>query len=160
MMNPFEKLIKPEKHAEKIEIKKIVAAPKLHKPGVEKYKEQILAGKTIKPIVVLKHPHEELYAVLDGHHRFYAFLELGAQTIDAAVMKSNKFLFNKTKDGWLQPTTAMTKYIRVPTIVFAKYINNFVRNPKHLKFPKERLERFKSKISSLKSKKILKLKKN
>lgn len=160
MIKPFEKFINPEKHAEKIDIKKIVAAPKLYRPGVEKYKEKILAGKAIRPIVVFKHPHEDLYAVLDGHHRFYAFLELGAQTVDAAVMKSNKFLFNRAKDGWLQPTPAMTKYIRVPAITFAKYINNFVRNPKHLKLSKKHLENLKSKISSLKNKKVLKLRKN
>jgi hypothetical protein len=159
MIKPFEKLLHPEKYAESIEIKKIVAAPKLHKDGVERYKKHILEGKSIKPIVVLKHPHEEVYAVLDGHHRFYAFLELGAQTIDAAVIRSNKFIFNKTKDGWLQPTPAMTKYIHVPVLVFAKYINEFIKKPKkHLKISKIDFEKFKYRISSLKKKKILKIK--
>lgn len=160
MIKPFEKLINPEKHAESIEIKKIVAAPKLHKDGVERYKKQILDGKMVKPIVVLKHPTEEAYAVLDGHHRFYALLELGATTVDAAVISSRtKFLFNRTKDGWLQPTPAMTKYIHVPVLVFARYINEFVKKPKkHLKISKTDFEKFKYKISSLKKKKILKIK--
>jgi len=160
MINPFEKLINPEKHSQRIEIKKIVAAPKLHREGVERYKKHILDGKPIKPIVVLKHPTEEMYAVLDGHHRFYALLELGAQTIDASVISSRtKFLFNRTKEGWLQPTPAMTKYIHAPVLAFAKYINEFVKKPKkHLKISKIDFEKFKCRISSLKKKKIIKIK--
>jgi len=155
MITPLQKLLHPEKHSQKIDIKKVVAASKLHKQGVERYKKNILDGKTIKPIVVLKHPHEELYAVLDGHHRFYALLELGNTAIDAVVLSSRtKFLFNKTKDGWLQPTPAMTKYIHVPVLVFARYINNFIRNPKkHLKVSGEVFVKVKSGISSLKKKK-------
>lgn len=149
MIDPFEKLVQPEKHKEKIDMRKIVAAPKTYKKGVEKYKEWILAGKTVRPIVVLKHPDEDVYAVLDGHHRFYAFLELGFQDVDAAVIRSRtKFLFNRTKDGWLQPTPRMTKFIRTPAIVLAKYVNSFVRNPrKLLKSSRSVLSKFKPEVS-------------
>ena len=153
MINPFEKLIYPEKHSQKIEIKNIVAAPKLHREGVDRYKKQILAGKNVKPIVVLKHPDREVYAVLDGHHRFYAFLELGYKRIDAAVIKSNKLLFNTAKDGWLQPTPEMTRFIHVPALAFKKYVNDFVKNPKkHIRYSKKSFVKLKSKISSLKKK--------
>lgn len=154
MNNPFEKLIRPEKYTEKIDIKKIVAAPKLYKKGVEKYKEKILATEKIRPIVVLKHPHEDIYAVLDGHHRFFAFLELGFQSIEVAVMRSNKFLFDRTKEGWLQPTPMMTKYIQIPKIVLAKYVNDFIRDPrKPLKYTRHVLTKFKTKIVVLRKKK-------
>jgi len=154
MKNPFAKLVHPEKYVEKVDIKKVVAAPKFYKKGVEKYKEKISSGQTVKPIVVLKHPTEDLFAVLDGHHRFYAFLELGFQNIDVAVMRSNKFLFEKTKDGWLQPTPKMTKYIHIPTIVLSRYVNNFISNPKEkLKFTKAALAKVKTRISTLRKKK-------
>ena len=155
MKNPFAKLVHPDKYVEKLDIKKVVAAAKFYRKGVDKYKEKILAGEKIRPIVVLKHPVEDLYAVLDGHHRFYAFLESGFQTVEVAVMKSNKFLFEKTKSGWLQPTPKMTKYIHIPTIVLARYVNNFVKSPKKLaKSTKSALTTFKTKISSLRKKKM------
>lgn len=154
MKNPFAKIMHPEKYTEKIDIKKVVAAPKFYKKGVEKYKEKISAGEKVKPIVVLKHPHEDLYAVLDGHHRFYAFLELGFQDVEVAVMRSNKFLFNRTKEGWLQPTPRMTKYIHIPTKVLARYVNNFMKDPKkHLKSTRHVLIEFKSRIALLRKKK-------
>jgi hypothetical protein len=132
MINPFKKFTNPAKYSQKIDINKIVAAPKLHKKGVEKYKEIIQSGKSVRPLIVLKHPHQDLYAVLDGHHRFYAFLELGNTTVDAVVVRSNKALFGLTKKGYLQPTPRMTKYIHIPLLVFTKYVNNFVRHPVRL----------------------------
>lgn len=129
MINPFRKFTSPQKYSQKIKIDKIVAVPKLHKKGVQKYKELILSGKAVRPIIVLKHPEKDLYAVLDGHHRFYAFLELGISEIDVAVVRSNKALFSLTKRGYLQPTTRMTKYIHIPILVFSRYVNSFVRHP-------------------------------
>lgn len=154
MRNPFAKIMYPEKFVEKVDIKKVVAAAKFYRKGVDKYKEKISAGEPIKPIVVLKHPTEDIFAVLDGHHRFYAFLELGFQNIDVSVMKSNKFLFNRTKEGWLQPTPRMTKYIHIPSIVLAKYVNSFVKDPKKLtKSTRAALDNFKTRIASLRKKK-------
>jgi hypothetical protein len=133
MINPFQKLMHPEKFKEKISIDKIGASAKIYRKGVEKYKERILAGEFIRPIVVLKHPHEDMYAVLDGHHRFYAQSELGMKEIGAAVIRSRThFLFNKTKQGWLQPTPRITKFVRIPSFVIAGYLNSFARNPKKL----------------------------
>jgi uncharacterized ParB-like nuclease family protein len=142
MINPFKKFLHPEKYKEKIEISKIVASPKLYKKGVEKYKEKILSGETIKPIVVLKHPHEDYYAVLDGHHRFYAYYELGSKELEVAVIRTRtKFLFNRTKDGWLQPTPRMTKFVHIPAIVLSKYINSFVKNPRKILAARKSLPR-------------------
>lgn len=155
MINPFQKLMHPEKFVEKIEIKKVVASTKAYRKGVEKYKEQISAGKPVRPIVLLKHPEQDFYAVLDGHHRFYAFCELGFQNVDAAVIRSKtKFLFDRTKEGWLQPTPRMTKFIRIPAINLAKYVNNFIKNPrKNLQSTRGVIAKLKSRISSLRKKK-------
>jgi len=129
MINPFRKFTNPRKYSEKIDVKKIVAIPKLQKKGVERYKEIILSGKPVRPIIVLKHPEQDLYAVLDGHHRFYAYLELGFPTVEAVVVKSSKHLFDITKRGLLQPTPRMTKFIHIPVIIFSKYVNKFIRTP-------------------------------
>ena len=154
MKNPFEKLVHPEKHTEKVDIKKVVAAQKFYRKGVDKYKEKISAGGTVKPIVVLKHPEQDLYAVLDGHHRFYAFSELGFQEINVAVMRSNKFLFDKTKDGWLQPTPTMTRYVHIPSLVLATYVNSFISDPsKLIKSTRTALSSLRCKIPSFKKKK-------
>lgn len=151
MINPFTKFAHPQKYSVKVDIKKIVAAPKLHKKGVEKYKEIIQSGKSVRPIILLKHPHQDLYAVLDGHHRFYAYLELGNMTVDAVVVRSSKALFGLTKKGYLQPTPRMTKYIHIPLLVFTKYVNKFVRQPVRL------VRSTKSVVSKLKRKKETKI---
>jgi hypothetical protein len=40
------------------------------------YQKRIQNGEKIGPLIVVKHPNFDLYAVLDGHHRYYALLEL------------------------------------------------------------------------------------
>jgi hypothetical protein len=129
MVNPFKKFANPKKYAEKIDIKKVISVPKVYRKGVERYKKIILSGKPVRPIILLKHPTEDLYAVLDGHHRFYAYLELGFPTVDAVVVKSHKHLFDMTEKGVLQPTPRMTKFIRVPVLIFSKYVNKFIKTP-------------------------------
>lgn len=145
MVNPFKKFANPKKYAEKIDIKKVISVPKVYKKGVEKYKKIILSGKPVRPLIVLKHPTEDLYAVLDGHHRFYAYLELGFPTIEAVVLKSHKHLFDMTKRGLLQPTPRFTKFIRVPVLTLSRYVNKFIRTPfKLLKSTKRVISKIKS----------------
>jgi hypothetical protein len=129
MVNAFKKFANPKKYAEKIDIKKVVSVPKVYRKGVEKYKKIILSGKAVRPIILLKHPTEDLYAVLDGHHRFYAYLELGFPTVESVVVKSTKHLFDMTKRGLLQPTPRFTKFIRVPVLTFSRYVNEFIKTP-------------------------------
>lgn len=151
MINPFTKFAHPYKYCVKVDVNKIVAAPKLHKKGVEKYKEIILSGKAVRPIILLKHPHQDLYAVLDGHHRFYAYLELGITTVDAVIVRSSKVLFGLTKKGYLQPTPRMTKYIHIPLLVFSRYVNKFIRQPVKL------VKSTKSAVTKLKEKRKARL---
>lgn len=108
-------LINPKKYAKKIETDKIIADTKYSKQGVKYYKEKIRANQPIDPIVVVKHPRKDLYAVLDGHHRYYAYRELGKQTVICAVAGDySSLLFYLTEQGYLQPSSATTDSLRRP----------------------------------------------
>lgn len=95
---------------QKININQIVASPKVYRKGVEKFKEMIIRNEKIKPLVVIKHPEKDLYAVLDGHHRFYAFLESGITEIECSVIKLPSFLFTATAKGWQQLLVQFKEY--------------------------------------------------
>src|SRR4030042_7013479 len=75
----------PEKYLVRVPIDEIVADTKVSREGVEGYKQKIKRGEKIAPIIVVKHPSIEKYAVLDGHHRYYAFQELGKKDVDCAL---------------------------------------------------------------------------
>ena len=133
MENFIEKIINPEKFKESIPVSKIVAGDEVYRKGVEIYKRQIKNGKKTKPIVVIKHPKKDLYAVLDGHHRFYALREIGIKKIDCAVIKNPwEMVFNKTKHGLFQPSPAITKYIRVPYKKLTIFLNDFIKDSESL----------------------------
>jgi len=119
----------PEKYAIKLQISKIVCDEKVDPDYVQ---HLIIKGGKLpaKPIVVVKHPKKEVYAVLDGHHRFWAAKLSGVKTIPAAVVDDyDGLLFELTKSGSLQPPPEFTKYIRVPIKLFVDYIAEFLRNP-------------------------------
>jgi hypothetical protein len=126
--------LNPEKYAELIDIEKILADDKIYRKGVERYKKMIKSGKDPGTIVVVKHPEEELYAVLNGHHRYWAQKEMGVKEIKCAVV--HDFigpLFHLTKDGYLQPSPLYTQYIRVPFKKVRKYLEEFLKEPEKLK---------------------------
>ena len=109
--------LNPEKYSTVLPIGKIVADTKVDLDGVQRYKEQLLTGNQVRPIVVVKHPHKNLYAVVDGHHRFFAQLEYGRNTIECAVIHDfTGLMFHLTKDGWLQPHPMFTKHVRAPIL--------------------------------------------
>lgn len=117
----------PEKYSVPLPIDQIVADAKVDVDGVIRYKEQLAAGKQLRPIVVVKHPHKDLYAVVDGHHRFFAQIEFGQKDIDCAVIQDFVgFMFQLTKDGWLQPHPAFTKHVRVPILEFHQKLDQSI----------------------------------
>jgi len=128
-------LINPGKYKESIKLEKIVAAPKVYSEGVDRYKRKISTCEDIGTIVVVKHPREDLYAVLDGHHRYWAKREMaaiGATTKDiecAVIPDLLGLLFYLTKEGALQPPEEFTRYIRVPLMRLMDYLNEFLDNP-------------------------------
>jgi len=117
----------PEKYSVPLPIDQIVADAKVDVDGVIRYKEQLAAGMQIRPIVVVKHPRKDLYAVVDGHHRFFAQIEFGQKDIDCAVIQDFVgFMFQLTKDGWLQPHPAFTKHVRVPILEFHQKLDQSI----------------------------------
>lgn len=123
----------PEKYAVELDISKIVADSKVHKEGVERYVSQIRNGAHILPIVVIKHPWKDEYAVLNGHHRFWAFKETGATKVRAAVVEDIVGIgFQMTKNGIFQPTPEFTKFIRIPAKHFQEYMMNFLKDPEKM----------------------------
>ncbi len=117
----------PEKYSVPLPIDQIVADAKVDVDGVIRYKEQLASGKQLRPIVVVKHPRKDLYAVVDGHHRFFAQIEFGQKDIDCAVIQDFVgFMFQLTKDGWLQPHPGFTKHVRVPILEFHQKLDQSI----------------------------------
>lgn len=117
----------PEKYSVPLPIDQIVADAKVDVDGVIRYKEQLAAGTQLRPIVVVKHPRKDLYAVVDGHHRFFAQIEFGQKDIDCAVIQDFVgFMFQLTKDGWLQPHPGFTKHVRVPILEFHQKLDQSI----------------------------------
>jgi hypothetical protein len=137
--------INPDKYKQKISVYKIVVDPKVSRRGIKRYKIMLSKGKSLGTIIVIKHPRKDVYAVVDGHHRFYAQLEYGFKEVDCAVVGNfSSFMFYLTKDGWFQPSKEVTEYLRIPALKFKKdlekYLNKFLKNPE--KFKKEMLKKF------------------
>lgn len=132
----------PEKYVKRIAVDKIVADTKVDREGVERYKRMMASRKKLKPIVVVKHPRRQLYAVLDGHHRFFAQLEYGKKRIDCAIAGDlSSFTFYLTKEGWFQPHPLVTKHLRAPIMDFQRklrqnmksYLSDFRRDPESIR---------------------------
>lgn len=141
-MNAIDVLCNPEKYGERISIKKIVADRKVYRKGVERYKKMLKEGKGLGTIIVVKHPTKDLYAVLDGHHRFWAQKEMGCKIIKCAVIQDFfGMIFHLTKEGAFQPSPDFTRYIRVPLLKWGEkmlqYLNEFKNNP--LKFFEQKI---------------------
>ena len=133
MTNLLKAISNPNKYAIELPINKIVADNKIEKKGIQKIINDIESGKSIKSIVVVKHPEKEYFAVLDGHHRYWALRELGKSTIKCAVVEDSIGLgFYLTKEGVFQPNPIITKHIRIPIKRFNQYFINFLKNPEKL----------------------------
>ncbi len=85
-------------------IEKIVADTKVSHEAIELYKQKIKNGEKIAPLIVVKHPRLDLYAVLDGHHRYYTLLEMGKKMVDCAFAGDfSSVIFYLTEHGFFQP---------------------------------------------------------
>ena len=116
----------PNKFAIDLPIDKIVSDENIDYEYVKKLAGKMDASK-LTPIVVIKHPDKELYAVLDGHHRFKAARLRGLKKIKAAVVDDYVGLgFELTRQGVFQPSPEFTKYVRLPLKRFIEYMQNFL----------------------------------
>lgn len=133
MTDLFRAYFVPEKHASEIPCELIVSDEKVDVEHVARIGEGGLDPATMRPIVVIKHPKEEIYSVLDGHHRFSLIQEMGCETIRAAVVDDYVGLgFFLTSKGVFQPTPELTKYVRVPLKRFVWWMTGFLKNPRSL----------------------------
>lgn len=140
-------LINPDKYKETIDVDKIVADIKVDYEGVERCRRKIEAGEDISTIVVVKHPKEDLYAALDGHHRYWAVRWEELKEMDCAVIYDLVgLLFLLTREGVLQPPIEFTKYVRIPLRRAVSYLNEFLYNPEKLLRDAEKLLRGETKI--------------
>jgi hypothetical protein len=107
----------------------LVADTKVTRQGIEVYKRRILLKKRISPIIVVRHPKRELYAVLDGHHRYYAYLELGSKEVECALAGDySSVIFYLAEHGYLQPSPQMTQDIRHPVVRLHENLKQFLNN--------------------------------
>jgi hypothetical protein len=121
--------LNPGKYAVCLPVEKIVADSKVSRQGIEIYKEKIAHNKKFSPIIVVKHPQKDLYAVLDGHHRYYAYLAMGRKEIECALAGDySSVLFYLTEHGYFQPSPEITEGIRYPAIRLHQNIKQFLIN--------------------------------
>ena len=142
-------LFNPRKYARSIAIDKIIADKKVSRDGVEYYKKKIEANESIEPIVVVKHPRSDVYAVLDGHHRYWAYKELGKETIDCAVAENySSVIFYLTEHGYLQPGIETTEHLRLPTKKMHGNLKQFLDDFLEVEKIKQELEKRKADLAT------------
>jgi hypothetical protein len=124
----------PEKYLVRLPIEKLVADTKVDPEAIEMYKKKIQNGEKIGPLIVVKHPKFDVYAVLDGHHRYYALLELGKEKVDCALAGDfSSLMFYMTEHGYFQqkPQTKeenQKKIIHLHENV-QDFLHNFLKDP-------------------------------
>ena len=119
----------PEKYVVRLPIDKIVADSKVFPEAVEMYKKRIKNGEKVAPVIVVRHPRYDVYAVLDGHHRYYAYLELGRKKIDCALAGDiSSVVFFLTERGYFQPDPQAKESIRKPEIRLHDNIQQFLKD--------------------------------
>jgi len=124
----------PSRYLRRLPIGEVVADARVYRKGVERYKGKIAKGESVPPIIVVKHPTKEIYAVLDGHHRYYAYVELGWKEIDCALAGNvSAVIFHMTEHGVFQPPSGLTEHIRVPAFEFnakvKQFLSDFSKDP-------------------------------
>jgi hypothetical protein len=121
--------IHPNKYAVWLPLAKIVADSKVSRQGIELYKQKIAQNQKINPIIVVKHPRKDLYAVLDGHHRYYAYLELGRKELECALAGDySSVIFYLTQHGYFQPSAEFTEGFRQPALRLHQNLKQFLAN--------------------------------
>jgi len=123
----------PERYARELPIETVVSDEKVDEGHKARLGDKGLDPTSMRPIVVIKHPRKDIYAVLDGHHRFSVVRGMGCTTIRAAVVDDYVGLgFHLTKRGVFQPTPAFTKHVRVPVKRFVSWMTEFLKDPEEM----------------------------
>ena len=133
----------PEKYLIRLPISKIVADTKVDAEAIAMYKKKIENGEKIAPLIVIKHPKFDLYAVIDGHHRYYALLESGEKEVDCALAGDfSGVLFYMTEHGYFQPKPETKEEDQKKIIHLHEnvqdFLHNFLKDPNKTKSPRQK----------------------
>lgn len=132
MTDFFNAYFNPNKFAVDLPMQKLIADDKVDIIGVERFKKKIKSGDPIRSIVVVKHPRKDFFAVLDGHHRFWAYKELGYNSIKCAIVEDYIGLgYFITKEGGFQPHPKITKHVRIPLKRYNRYLIDYINRYKN-----------------------------
>jgi len=116
--------VHPENHLICVPTQQIIADTKVSRTIVELYKQKVTKGESILPIVVLKNPGKDLYAVLDGHHRYFAYRELRKKEITCAFAGDfSGLVFTMARYGFFQPAVEIREYT---TLIIHVGVSNYV----------------------------------
>ena len=127
----------PEKYLVRVTIDEIVADTKVSPEAIEMYKQKIKNGEKIAPIIVVKHPKFDVYAVLDGHHRYYAYLELGKKQVNCALAGDfSSVIFYMTEHGYFQPKPLDKEEKEKSGL----HLHNFLKDPEKVGKPEKENE--------------------
>jgi hypothetical protein len=119
--------VNPAKYTRPLATKKIIADKKFSRQGVDFYKQKITKKEKVNPIIVVKHPRKKIYAVLDGHHRYYAYRELRVKYINSALAGNySSVIFYLTEHGYFQPSSQVTDHLRQPIKEFNQNLKEFL----------------------------------
>jgi hypothetical protein len=119
----------PEKYIICLPIGEIIADIKVSPKAIELYKQKIKNKEKIHPIIVVKHPKYTVYAVLDGHHRYYAYLEMGKKEIECALAGDfSTVVFYLTEQGFFQPNLETKGEMRKPILQLHENLQDFLQN--------------------------------
>jgi hypothetical protein len=93
----------PEKHLLRLPTKKVVADSNVSRVIVDRYVQKIKDGVDLEPIIVFKHSKIDLFAVVDGHHRYQAYIQCEKKEINCALEGViPNVIFNIIRRGYLQ----------------------------------------------------------
>jgi hypothetical protein len=121
-------------YQQRIGVEKIISDGKVYPEGVERKRKMLASGECIGDVLVIKHPSQDLFAVLDGHHALEAYRMEGAKEIECSVIPDYIGpLFYITKRGGFQPGPKYTEYVRVPFKEAKEYLREFLMEPEKLK---------------------------
>jgi len=125
----------PEKYLICLPIEKLIADTKVDPEAIEMYKKKIQNGEKIAPLIVIKHPKFEVYAVLDGHHRYYALLEMGKKKVNCALAGDfSSVIFYLTEKGFFQPNMETKGEMQKSVFQLHENVQDFLKS--FLKDPK------------------------
>jgi protein-tyrosine phosphatase len=124
--------VHPENHLIYVPTEQIMADTKVSRKIVELYKRKVANGESILPIVVLKNPGKDMYAVLDGHHRYFAYLELRRKEMTCAFAGDfSGLVFTLARYGFFQPAAEIKEYTTIMIhIGVSNYVGKVLKPPR------------------------------